>query len=112
MRPCPNCQQPVEEVKTLCPNCGAAMGVSQAPTWPPPIPNACPHCHGEVPPGATVCLHCGLRFAPVQNRGPSAWAVAGTTCGVTALIIGIVGVVIVVIIVVVALGALKACSKL
>lgn len=35
---CPNCGQPVENGKKLCPNCGAGVGA----VWPPPPLNAPP----------------------------------------------------------------------
>ena len=102
----------VEDGTGLCPNCGAMMGRTNTVVWPPPLPPAaCPRCNGGLPPNAAVCPHCGLRFAPDRSQDKRKWLIAGTTCGVTALIVGIVMVIFVMVVLVVGWEFIKTIAK-
>lgn len=106
--PCPNCQQPVEDGRTLCPNCGARVEGHDTPVWPPPPPGVCPRCGWGLPPSAAACPHCGLRLtATPKNRG---WMIAGTTCGVTALVVSVIVVVLILVAFAAFWNLLQACD--
>lgn len=60
---CKNCGTQMDEMASVCVNCGAAKGVGTA---------YCQNCGKEVAPGAAVCLACG-----VATSQQAAFAVGG-----------------------------------
>jgi hypothetical protein len=73
---CPNCDQRVAYLASICPSCGALFGPGSAwqpvakpprrPRRPPPKPR-CAKCRAEVTFDVAKCPHCGFVFGPVAS---------------------------------------------